>query len=57
MNEWDNMNGMGDGAFYGAGGMPASALAWMLFAQTGYPGMYMLYSNLTHGERERSILD
>ncbi len=48
----------GMGNTFGAGGtLPAAELAWLMFAQTGMPGLYMLYSDLNNGERERTILD
>lgn len=31
----------------------AQDVAWLLFAQTGLPGMYMLYSDLRYGEDDR----
>ncbi len=30
--------------------MPLPTVAWQMFAQTGMPGYYMLYSDLTRGE-------
>ena len=52
------MNGLGgmDGGNDMPGGLPASDLAWLMFTQTGMPGLYMLYSDLEHG-KERSIFD
>ncbi|MDE6398135.1 MAG: hypothetical protein K2L51_02330 [Clostridiales bacterium] len=53
-----NGNGIGDGSMdpLGTAGLPASELAWLMFAQTGMPGWYMLYSDLEYG-KERSIFD
>lgn len=48
-----------DGGFTGMPGdmgVPAAELAWLMFTQTGMPGLYMLYSDLNRGE-ERSIFD
>lgn len=53
------MGGVEDGidsTASGLGGVPASELAWLLFTQTGMPGLFMLYSDLEHG-KERSIFD
>ncbi len=36
--------------------VPAAQLAWLMFAETGMPGLYMLYSDLKP-EHERSIFD
>jgi|InofroStandDraft_1065614.scaffolds.fasta_scaffold100789_2 hypothetical protein len=50
-------DGMGNALGTGAS-LPAAELVWLMFAQTGMPGLYMLYSDLNNnGERERSILD
>lgn len=38
------------------GSVPAAELAWLMFTQTGMPGLYMLYSDLERGH-ERSIFD
>lgn len=38
------------------GSADPAQLAWLMFMQTGMPGLYMLYSNLEHGE-ERGIFD
>ncbi|MCI8458384.1 MAG: hypothetical protein HFE46_01795 [Clostridia bacterium] len=54
----NGINGTEDttGALGATGGLTAGNLAWLLFAQTGMPGLYMLYSDLERGE-ERSIFD
>lgn len=39
-------------------GLQAANVAWLMFQQTGMPGMYMLYTDLLEPQhRERSILD
>lgn len=39
------------------GVVPAANIAWQMFYQTGYPGLYVFYRDLVDGERERSPLD
>lgn len=40
------------------GSLPAAELAWLLFAGSGEPGMYMLYSELrADREEEHKIFD
>lgn len=42
---------------YGFNGtLSASELAWLIFAETGELGMYMLYNELRN-DKERSIFD
>ena len=56
MNGINGIDGIGMGGMGTSDGMPAANLAWLLFAQTGMPGLYMLYSDLARGE-ERGIFD
>lgn len=53
------MNGQNDGFYSDGTGTPITNLTWLMFTQTGNPGLYMLYSDLMDedGRRERSILD
>ena len=39
------------------GSLTPADLAWLLFAQTGELGMYMLYNDLSFVENERNIFD
>lgn len=56
MNGINGIDGIGMGGMGTSDGMPAANLAWLMFAQTGMPGLYMLYSDLERGE-ERGIFD
>ncbi|MDE7394952.1 MAG: hypothetical protein K2M95_02380 [Clostridiales bacterium] len=38
------------------GSLTPADIAWLLFSETGEPGMYMLYSELRK-DKERSIFD
>ena len=55
-NRYEILERIGMGGMGTSDGMPAANLAWLLFAQTGMPGLYMLYSDLERGE-ERGIFD
>ena len=39
------------------GSLTPADLSWLLFAQTGELGMYMLFNELRIDDRERSIFD
>ena len=41
---------LGNGVGNNYCGVPAAGLAWLMFTQTGMPGLYMLYSDLERGE-------
>lgn len=44
-----------DGGMYG--GLPVASLAWLLFVESGNPGMYRLYKDLTDTQEERTPFD
>lgn len=56
MNGMNGLGGWSDGLSDGMGGGLSAELAWLLFAESGNPGLYMLYSDLRKGE-DRGIFD